>query len=107
MLVKIIHLDEPRCGSRINKNEVQYWYRKVRYQKMEDEINDFIRKISPQGYDLVDLKINWQSNTATILYETKIGFRVPDSIDDAKKETSSLRQEFKLTEKSENDWVTN
>ena len=28
-------------------------------KKMEDEINDFIRKNSVQGYNLVDLKINW------------------------------------------------
>lgn len=84
MLVKIIHLDEPRCGSRTDKNEVQYWYRKTRYQEMEDEINNFVRKISSQGYNMVDLKINWQSNAATILYEANVNFTVPGLVDDKK-----------------------
>ena len=84
MNVKIIHLDEPRCGGRISKNDVDFWYRKTRYQKMEDEINDFIRKISPQGYNLVDLKINWQSNAATILYEVGMGFDASKYFDDKK-----------------------
>ena len=32
MLVKIIHLDEPRCGGRVSKSDAEYWYRKTRYQ---------------------------------------------------------------------------
>lgn len=84
MFVKIIHLDEPICGSRINKDKVKCWYRKTRYQKMEDEINDFIRKISTKRYDLVDLKINWQSNTSTILYDINTEFHVNSLVDNKK-----------------------
>lgn len=84
MFVKIIHLDGPICCSRINKDKVKCWYRKTRYQKMEDEINDFIRKISTKGYDLVDLKINWQSNTSTILYDVNTEFHVNGLVDNKK-----------------------
>lgn len=84
MLVKIIHLDEPRCDGRVSKSDVEYWHRKTRYQKMEDEINDFVRKILTQGYNLVDLKINWQSNAATILYEANMNFNASGLIDDKK-----------------------
>lgn len=97
MLVKIIHLDEPRTGSRTNKSDVEYWYRKTRYQKMEDEINDFIRKISIQGYNVVDLKINWQSNTATVLYEAGMDFHVPGLIDDKKTKSPTASE-------SDPDW---
>ena len=74
MLVKIIHLDAPRCGGIISKLDVDIWYREKRYQKMENKINDFMRDISQQGYNVVDLKINWQSNTATVLYEVGMEF---------------------------------
>lgn len=74
MLVKIIHLDEPRCGSRMSKSDIDHWYRKSRYKEMEDELNEFMRSTSTQGYTIVDLKINWQSNTATVLYEAGMEF---------------------------------
>ena len=90
---------EPRCGGRISKLDVDFWYREKRYQKMEDKINDFMRDISQQGYNVVDLKINWQSNTATILYEAGMGFDTSNYFDDDKKHTSpSIGHD-------ENDWV--
>lgn len=98
MNVKIIHLDEPRCGGRMSKNDVDFWYHKKRYQEMENKINDFMGDISQQGYNVVDLKINWQSNTATILYEAGMGFDPSKYFDDKNRVSPSIGHD-------ENDWT--